>query len=94
MPMLSQRKGIILQTSSLFFLLFFISLIIRKQSNSFQFNLFISEQQSCFAGINKLNHREISPVGNVNDVPFEMIWRHVSAQINSVQYEIDLVNKR
>lgn len=92
--MLSQRKGIILQTSSLFFLLFFISLIIRKQSNSFQINLFISEQQSCYAVINKLNHREISPVGNMNDVPFEMIWRHVSAQINSVQYEIDLVNKR
>lgn len=99
MSMLSWEKDIIVQIINfIIFLLFFISLFIRKQSISFQSNLVISEQQSS-AVINKLNHLEFSPAGNMNDVPFKMIWSlgqssYVSVQINFFQYEIVLVNKR
>ncbi len=99
MSMLSWEKDIIVQIINFIIChLFFISLFIRKQPISFQSNLFISEQQSS-AVINKLNHLEFSPAGNMNAVPFKMIWSlgqssHVSVQINFFQYEIVLVNKR
>lgn len=67
------RKGHYPENDKLhYFSWVFISLFIRKQSLSFQSNLFILEQQSC-AVIHKLKHPEFSPVGNMNDVPFKMI---------------------
>lgn len=104
MSMLSWEKDIIVQIINfIIFHLFFIYLFIRKQPISFQSNLFISEQQSS-AVINKLNHLEFSPAGNMNAVPFKMIWSlgqssHVSVLIHffsvwnsSGQQEVKLIN--